>query len=123
MAITFVLGSTTVSLPDPSPDYPVRDVLRQAVGRTAGGTVFVYQKGVQTYEAELSLAALSDTQKGDLTDFFADEAEGCRNTFTYTDPNSNAFTARFLDPTLEFVKAGSNVWDVILHLELSGMGG
>lgn len=122
MSITLALGETTVTLPDPSPGYPVWAVKRQFLGRTAGGAIYAYDKGVQTFEVELPFESLTDTEKTALADFFADTAEGGLRTFTYTDSNATAYTARFLEPSLSFVKVSAKVWDVRLHLELSSMG-
>jgi len=122
MGVTFALGETTVDLPDPSPGYPVRALKRQAVGRTEGGTVYVYDKGVETFEAELPFDSLTDSEKIALANFFDSTAEGGLQTFTYTDSNGTARTARLLDPHLAFIKVSANVWDVRLRLELSSLG-
>ena len=122
MSVTFVLGETTVTLPDPAPGYPVRSARRQAVGRTAGGQTYVYDKGVTTTEALVPFESLTDAEKAALAAFFADEAEGAANTFTYTDSAAVAHTARFLDPRLDFVKVAGGVWDVRVRLELEPVG-
>ena len=122
MSVTFVLGETTVALPDPAPGYPVRSERRQAVGRTAGGQVYVYDKGVTTTEAILPFESLTDAEKTALAAFFADEAEAAANTFTYTDSHAAAHTARFLDSRLDFVKVAGGVWDVRVRLELEPVG-
>lgn len=122
MSVSFVLDATTVTLPEPPPGTPVRAVRRDVIGRTAGGTVYVYEKGVETFEVELAFESLSDGEKTTLTDFFDDTTDGCLNTFTYTDSNGTARTARFLEPHLEFTKVSANVWDVRIRLELSSMG-
>ena len=122
MSITLKSGETTVTLPDPLPGYPVRARQRQAVGRTAGGSVYVYDKGVDTFEVELPLESLTDAEKNALVSFFDTLAKGCLETFTYTDSNGTARTARFLEPELSFVKVTANVWDVRLGLELASMG-
>ena len=122
MSVTFVLGETNVELPDPSPGYPVRAIQRQAVGRSAGGTLYVYDKGVETYEVEITFESLTDSEKSALQGFFDNDTEGCLNTFTYTDSNGTARTARFLEPRLEFIKISAGVWDVRIRLELNSMG-
>lgn len=122
MSVSFVRDATTVTLPDPLPGTPVRAVRRDVIGRTAGGTVYVYDRGVETYEAELAFQSLTDDEKTDLTDFFDDVTDGCGQAFTYSDSNGAARTARFLEPRLEFTKVSANVWDVRVRLELSSMG-
>ena len=122
MSVTFTRGQTTVQLPDPSPGYPVRALKRQVLGRTAGGTVYAYDKGVDTFEAELPFDSLTDAEKAALADFFDSAAEGGLQTFTYADSNGADRTARFLETRLSFIKVSANVWDVHLRLELSSMG-
>ena len=121
MSVTFELGQESVTLPDPESNRPMSRKERQVIGRTAGGEVVAYDKGVTTFETTLTFSSLNGTQKSDLTEFFADETEGTLNTFTYTDPNSDTHTARFLDPELEFTKVGSGSWSVSVRLELDGM--
>ena len=123
MSITLLNGADLLTLPDPIPGYPVRAVRRQAVGRTAGGSVYVYDKGVDTFEVELPFESLTDEEKDALSDFFDSVAEGCLQTFTYTDSNGAAHTARFITPKLDFTKVAAGVWDVRCHLELDDMGG
>ena len=123
MSVTMQKGTTTITLPDPAPGYPVRQVQPQAVGRTAGGSVYVYDKGVETFEVELPFESLTDAEKAALAGFFDQTAEGCRLTFTYTDSAGTARTTRFLDPALEFTKVCANVWDARVRLELASMAG
>jgi len=122
MSITLQSGENTVTLPDPLPGYPVRAVQRQAVGRTAGGSGYVYDKGVETYEVELPFESLSNSEKTSLATFYDGVAQGSLQTFTYTDSNGTQRTARFLDPRLSFIKVAANVWDVRFRLELSSIG-
>ena len=122
MSITLTRDETTVTLPDPSPGYPMRALRRQVIGRTAGSTVYVYDKGVETYEAELPLELLNSAEKSDLVSFFEDTCQGCLQTFTYADSNGTQRTARFLESRLEFAKVAANVWDAWIRLELSSMG-
>lgn len=119
MSATFQKDATVVSLPDPAPGSPARAVRRQAVGRTAGGTLYAYEKGAPTSEVELRFESLTDAERSALAGFFNTAAQGCRQSFTYTDSGGVAHTARFLDPTLDFVKVCANVWDVRLRLELT----
>ena len=122
MGVSLQRQTTTVTLPDPLPGYPVRAAHRQAVGRTAGGAVYVYDKGVKTFEVELHFESLSQSEKEALAAFFKDTAEGCLQTFTYSDSNGTARTARFLEPRLEFTKVAPSVWDVRFRLEINSIG-
>ncbi len=120
--ITFVSGNTTVTLPGPIPDYPVSHERRQNISRSASGTVYVYDKSVDIYEVELTFQSLSATQKASLDSFFGSTVQGGVTTFTYTDTNGTAYTARFLDGVLRYTKLASEVWDVSFKLDLSTVG-
>jgi len=78
--------------------YEIR--MRQAKGRCAGGELFVYDKGVTTYELLLEFRELRKVEKDEMDTFFITHVDGMSDTFTYTDHNGNSWTARFLDPEL-----------------------
>ena len=120
--VTFVKDATTVTLPAPSPGSTMREVKHQALGLTAGGVRYAYDKGVDRYETDLEFQGLDASEKAALQSFFHTTVDGVVNTFTYTDSNGTGRTARFLDPTLEFRKLAVNVWDVTVRLEVSTMG-
>ena len=122
MSATFIKGGTTVTLPSPVPGSRALERKHQAVGRTAGGTVYAYDKGVATYEVQLTFESLTDSEKSDLQSFFHTTVNGAVETFTYTDSSSNNFTARMIEGTLAFRKVAANVWDVSLTLEIDSMG-
>jgi len=122
MSATFQKGETTVTLCNPIPGYASREVKRQLLGRSAGGTVYTYDKGVDTYEVELVFESLTNQEKADLQSFFDVTVDGVCQTFTYTDSAGNDYTARFLSAHLDFVKVANDVWDVALRLELNAMG-
>ena len=119
--ITFAKGATSITLPAPPGGYPVREVKHQATGLTLGGKRYVYDKGVDRYEAEINLESLDATQKSDLDSFFHTTARGGRETFTYTDSGGTEYAARFLDAVLEYSKAGKGIYDVTVRLDLGGM--
>jgi len=119
MSVTFQRSATAVTLPDPAPGQAVARERRQAVGRTAGGTVFVYEKGPATLRTELRFESLTDAEMESLKDFFDAEACGARNTFTYTDSSGTAWTARSCDAALNLIKVCANVWDARVKLELN----
>lgn len=121
--VTFAKGGTTLTLPGPAMGGKrIVEKKRQTVGRTQGGNVRVHDQGVDTFEAEVSLESLTEAQKINLQDFFDNLTYGASYTFTYTDEAGTAFTARFLNPTLQFTVFAYNVYDVSLMLELSAMG-
>jgi hypothetical protein len=112
-------GDVSVALPGPVPGPRAREVRRQTLGRAASGLVYTYDKGVATSEVELAFKSLSDQQKSDLASFFANEANGVMNTFTYIDPAGVEHTARFLLSALDFRRLAPSLWSVTLTLELS----
>ncbi len=122
LTVTFEKGVESVTLPAPEPGSQMRLVKHQGLGLTAGGTRYAYDKGVTRYEADLSFRSLTTAQKEALTGFFDDDTEGSKETFTYTDTEATAYTARLLAPTLSVVKVAAGVWDVAATLELSAMG-
>jgi len=123
MSVTFEKDAASVTLPGPVPGSLMREVRRQAVGRSAGGMVYVYDKGVVTHEVTLTFESLSDVEKDALVAFFHDAAQGAQHSFTYTDSRGATYTARFVEPRLRLHKVAQNVWDVTTVLELDATGG
>ena len=121
MSITFEKESSSVTLPSPVPGTDASRVKHQALGLTAGGVRFAYDKGVTRFEVELALESLSDAEKEDLDAFFDSTAGGVTEEFTYTDSAGNEYTARMLSGTLVFTKRSQGVWDAKLKLELDSM--
>ena len=119
---TLVSGAVTVTLPGPQPGAAMREVKHQGIGLTAGGTRYAYDKGVDRYEVDLEFQSLTTAQKSALQSFFHTTVDGVANTWTYTDTAATSFTARFLDPELDFTQVARGVWDVSMRLELSAMG-
>ena len=122
LTVTFAKGAESVTLPAPEPGSRMRLVKHQGLGLTAGGTRYAYDKGVTRYEADLDFRSLTTAQKESLVNFFDTEIEGAKETFTYTDSESTAYTARLLTSALMVVKVAAGVWDVVATLELSAMG-
>ena len=120
--VTFVSGATTVTLPGPQPGAGIEEHKHQALGLTAGGTRYAYDKGVDRYEVELDFHSLTTAQQTALQSFFHTTVDGVANTWTYTDTAANSYTARFLDPILSFRQVARGVWDVTIRLELDAMG-
>ena len=116
--VTFVLGGTTVTLPAPVPGSTIREIKHQASFLFASGDRVAYDKGVDRYEIDLEFESLSVTELDNLQGFFHTTVDGVVTTFTYTDTNGTAHTARFLDPTLDVIKVAYNVYDVAVKLEL-----
>ena len=128
MSAVFTSGETVVTLrsPEVNNQQPFRK--RQAVGRTAGGTFFSYDKGIDITRMALSFTELTETMKDDLESFFDTTVEGTTNTFTYTDHDGDDWTARFLNTELtwrELATVGDGEggtegrWAVDLELEVT----
>ena len=122
MSVTFTKGGDSAALPSPIPGSLVLERKHQAIGRTADGTIYTYDKGVAIYEVQLAFESLTDTEKNELQNFFHTTVNGAVESFTYVDSANNNFTARMIDGTLRFRKVAANVWDVSLRLEIDGMG-
>ena len=116
--ITFVRAPVTVTLPGPVPGSVIREVKHQASFILASGERVVYDKGVDRYELDLDFESLSEAELDDLQAFYHATVDGVVETFTYTDTNGTAHTARFLEPVLEVPKPAYNVYDVHVKLEL-----
>lgn len=102
MAVRFVLGGTDFKIQNPVLINRYIVDAFQSKGRTAGGELFVYDKAPdEVYRLALRFEGLRDSERQDLEDFFVDDAEGMLNTFTYTDHEGTAWTARFLTPVLD----------------------
>lgn len=125
MAVTVTFddgGGGDITLPGPFPGSTMTTKKSQALGLTAGGVTYAYDKGVTKYEAVLRFDTLSDTQKNSLETFFTTTVAGVTTTWTYTDTGAVQYTARFLDMVLPFEKASKNLWSVTVRLELNKRG-
>jgi len=85
----------------------------------------VMDHGSGRNEAGFSFTELTDTQKGDLQDFFDDDAEGLSNSFQVVDHHGTLWTAYFLSPELGWTNIGEKtlggtdaVWSLNVRLEL-----
>lgn len=121
MSVTFTKGATAVTLPDPARTPAFTRLKRQHLSRTQGGSIRVHDQGVATCRAEIPFESLVDTEKAELHDFFHTTLNGMMEEFTYTDEGNSEYTARFLEPELEFRKIAHNVHDITLLVELSAM--
>lgn len=116
--VQFELGPDQVVLTAPIPGPTERDVHHDASLLTAAGVRYAYDKGVERQELELTFESLTESEKIDLKDFYDRVAEGVVNLFQYTDSNGTLYSARFLEPTLEFTRVAVGVYDVSMLLEL-----
>jgi len=121
MSTILTKNATVVTLPSPAQDYPLSQTKRQAMGRSAGGTVYAYDKGLSTFEVELTIENLTSTDRSNLQSFFSTTVNGVTATWTLTDSSGGTYTARFLDPVLQFEEHIRDNYRVRLRLELSAL--
>ena len=114
----------TLTLKSPERGNPFRRIKRQAMRRTVGGTLYVYDKGIDTREFDWTFAELTQAERDSLETFFADVADGMIETFSVQDWYGNWLDGcRLLDPTLEFAQTdehrelGTGIFSCTLRFE------
>ena len=113
---TLVRGATTLTLPIPMPGYTPAHTRAQAIGETADGTLYVYDKTV-THRVLTISWELSTAQKDAWLTFFDSTIVGCSNTFTYTDHLGVAHAnCRLRDPEPRLEKLPSNRFRLTLEI-------
>ena len=118
--ITLAIDGTTVTLPSPGPNYEAVHQRAQAIGQTAAGADYVYDKAFSIYELVLPLDHLTATQKNDLDAFYKNKAIGGVNAFTYTDHLGTAHAGcRFLDSRLAFKKTQAGRFSIVLRFRVT----
>jgi len=99
--MSVLIGALTLRNPDRGNAF--RLVKRQAMRRTAGGQLYVYDKGVDTVEFDWTFTELTQAERDSLQTFFDGVANGAYETFSIRDwYGSWLDDCRFLDPILEF---------------------
>jgi len=106
VSVRFAKGATTVDLQNPQVGNVLATRKTQVHTRDAGGGRYVYDQGVETQIVQLVWAALRESEKDALQGFFEDDANGMKESFTYTDHEGDDWTAYFDQPELEFVEIG-----------------
>jgi hypothetical protein len=107
MSVKFSYGDsapTEIEIQNPARQNVLRTKKTQASGRSAAGVLYVYDQGVPLKEIELQFENLRESEKNELQSFYDDTVEGMFRKFTYTDHHGDAWTARFLQPELEFTE-------------------
>lgn len=96
--------------------------MRQAVARTEGGQIYVYEKSSgPTFKLELKLQHLTHDEAIALREFHAITVRGAMHTFTLEDWNDDIYEARFLSTELEFEEAAIDHYSVDFVLEVDGL--
>jgi len=119
LTVRFSKDTTTLRLPAPSPGSLHTLAKEQAAGLSAAGQRYVYDKGVDRRALALKFPTLTTAQKDALASFFDSTADGMMQTFTYTDADGTAWTARFASPDLAVQRVREDEWSVALQLEVS----
>ena len=113
-------GAESVTLPAPAPGYDVGHRMAQAVGQTAAGDYYVYDKELTDRAVRLVLE-LTPAQKAALIAFVTDTLVGSVNTFTWTDhQGADHDDCRLRSADLAFRKLRSNRFRVVLEIVTAG---
>lgn len=147
MSVKFKLDTIEINLQNPQRENALSLKRFQAQGRSAGGKLYVYEKGIRVQTVALSFNELRQDEKNALEDFYQDVADGGLNIFQYTDHKGITWDAQFLNPSLEFTEIddksissetfqpqagdplyptttrGDGIWAVDIELELSAPEG
>lgn len=121
--ITFATTTNMLVLPVPEYGNSYEAERRQKIGRSDGGTLYVYDKGAGgLYRQALTFRDLTKFEAADLRLFFDTVSVGAQTTFTFTDHRSRTATARFLNTTLQFENSGADDrYHISILLEVSAI--
>ena len=118
--ITVTLAATpdTITLQAPAPDIAAPVTVPGVTHRAVGGSLVKYQTGAAYRECSLNIQSMTNAQKDALEAFFRSHWV---DDLTYTDENSNAFTAQFMDSELPLKKSYKNSWACDIKLQLNAV--
>jgi len=109
-------GESALTLAAPGSGYAPSEERAQALGRTADGTYYAYDRETQTHRLRLDLV-LTNTQRGNLVTWFQTKVKGALYTFTLQDHLGNTFLAcRLVQTTLPFTKTPGGRYCVTLEI-------
>lgn len=107
--ITFQTATALLVLPVPEFGNTYEAERRQKLGRSDGGTLYVYDKGAGgLYRQSLAFRDLTRFEAAELRLFYDTVSVGAQTTFTFTDHRGRTATARFLNTTLQFENSGAD---------------
>jgi len=110
-------GEASVTLASPPPGYQMGHERAQALGRTADGTPYVYDRETTIYSLTLPVV-LTKTQRDNLDTFVTSTVKGALNTFRLVDHLGNTLNScRFTEPSLMYVKTKSAQYRVTLRIQ------
>jgi len=98
---TLTYSGTTIYVQNPVLGDVTEYNVGQVLSKAASGKIYVYNKApAVTRELEAQWNEMRAVEFDDLSAFFYTTVNGMVTTFTLTDHYGNAWTARFLEPTL-----------------------
>lgn len=106
--IIFTKGGDTFTFVD-GRKYPIAEppVVNVVVDYSEGRQLYAYDKGVQEQFFYLEFGRICQTDYDNFKEWLTDIAVGPKNTFTFTDENSVAYTVRLMDLKDPFKEVGS----------------
>ncbi len=113
--MTFSVGEDSVSVPAPMAGYQGTHERAQAVGKSATGVVYVYDKDV-TSRAARPVLRLTKTQRDNLITWFDTHAQGALNTFTWVDHLGATHSTCRLRSPIAWRKTAGGVFEVQLDI-------
>lgn len=108
MSVRFSYAGTTVDLQNPNVQNAIALDKVQVVGRSVAGARYRYDRGVDVRTLRLHWSQLRESEKAELQSFFETTVDGVMTQFTYTDHRGTAWSAQFVNPTLEFVEVADS---------------
>ena len=123
MSVRFSYGETTVDVQNPDVQNTVALDKEQVVGRSVAGARYRYDRGVEVLTIRLSWSNLRDDEKVALLSFFETTVDGVMTAFTYTDHRGTAWSAQFVEPSLEFTERGDAQSGVAGTYQIDGASG
>ncbi len=96
--IIFTLGGDNFTL-SKGREYPLHDPARVNVvsGYSEGRKLYAYDKGIEEQFFNIVVDGANSTDYNNVDDWIRNICVGPKNTFTYTDEDSNNHTVRCLD--------------------------
>lgn len=107
MPVVFEYSSTRVEIQNPSRSNIHKIKKFQALGRTAGGQIYAYDKGPTSKRLELEFLELRQSEKDALESFYDTTVDGVITNFEYTDHFGTTWNAKFLETELNFEETDS----------------
>lgn len=102
--------------------FPKEDPLKFNIvtNLSAGGEMYAYDKGIAEQFINLTFKGLTETDKDNILYWWESVAVGAKNTFTFTDEDSVAYTVRWIDQQLVLRReeANTNLYSVTIRLRV-----